>query len=60
MGCYYGRKKVVNCFETRAKSLGKYGGYESSLKKLAVYHNDNKDVKYCIVCKANVDSRMVP
>lgn len=53
-------KKVINCFVAGAKSLGKYGGYESFLKKLVEYHKDNKNIKYYIACKANGAGKMVP
>ena len=53
-------KKIANFFVAGAKSLGRYGGYESFLKKLVEYHKDNKDIKYYIACKANGDGKMVP
>ncbi|SET90569.1 rhamnosyltransferase [Lacrimispora sphenoides] len=53
-------KKIANCFVAGAKSLGKYGGYESFLKKLVEYHKDNKGIKYYIACKANGDGKMIP
>lgn len=51
---------VANVFVAGAKSLGKYGGYESFLKKLVEYHKDIKEIKYYIACKANGDGKMVP
>jgi rhamnosyltransferase len=53
-------KVVANCFVAGAKSLGRYGGYESFLKKLVEHHKDDKDIKYYIACKSNGDGKMVP
>lgn len=41
-----------------AKSLGAYGGYETFINKLTEYHQDNKNIKYHVACKANGDGCM--
>ena len=41
-----------------AKSLGSYGGYETFVYKLTEYHQNNKNIKYHIACKANGDGYM--
>lgn len=43
-----------------AKSLGAYGGYETFINKLTEYHQDNKNIKYHVACKANGDGCMDP
>lgn len=41
-----------------AKSLGAYGGYETFVYKLTEYHQNNENIKYHIVCKANGSGSM--
>ncbi len=41
-----------------AKSLGAYGGYETFIYKLTEYHQNNKNIKYHVACKANGDGSM--
>ena len=35
-----------------------YGGYETFVNKLTEYHQDNKNIKYHVACKANGDGCM--
>lgn len=50
--------KVQNVFLVGAKSLGAYGGYETFVYKLTEYHQNNKNIKYHVACKANGDGSM--
>lgn len=45
--------KIQHVFLVGAKSLGAYGGYETFINKLTEYHQDNKNIKYHVACKAN-------
>ena len=45
-------------FLVGAKSLGAYGGYETFIYKLTEYHQNNKNIKYHVACKANGDGCM--
>ena len=45
--------KEVNVIFVGAKSIGQYGGYESSINKLLEYHKDKKNLHYFVYCKAN-------
>lgn len=49
---------VQHVFLVGAKSLGAYGGYETFINKLTEYHQDNKNIKYHVACKANGDGCM--
>ncbi len=49
---------VQHVFLVGAKSLGAYGGYETFVYKLTEYHQDNKNIKYHVACKANGDGCM--
>ena len=49
------KDKVQHIFLVGAKSLGAYGGYETFVNKLTEYHQDNKNIKYHVACKANGD-----
>lgn len=52
----YGTRKgtyMQHVFLVGAKSLGAYGGYETFVYKLTEHHQDNKNIKYHIACKAN-------
>lgn len=51
-------KGVQHVFLVGAKSLGAYGGYETFINKLTEYHQDNKNIKYHVACKANGDGYM--
>lgn len=51
-------KKVQHVFCVGAKSLGAYGGYETFIYKLTEYHQNNKNIKYHVACKANGDGWM--
>ncbi len=51
---------VQHVFLVGAKSLGLYGGYEPFINKLTEYHQNNKDIKYHVACKANGDGCMDP
>ncbi len=46
---------VQNCFICGAKSIGQYGGYETFIENLTLYHSENNSIKYYIACKANGD-----
>lgn len=48
-----GRKIMQHVFLVGAKSLGAYGGYETFVYKLTEYHQNNKNIKYHVACKAN-------
>lgn len=52
------KDKVQHIFLVGAKSLGAYGGYETFVNKLTEYHQDNKNIKYHVACKANGDGCM--
>lgn len=52
------REKIQHVFVVGAKSLGAYGGYETFLNKLTEYHENKKNIKYHIACKANGDGHM--
>lgn len=49
---------MQHVFIVGAKSLGAYGGYETFVYKLTEYHQNNKNIKYHIACKANGDGYM--
>ncbi|WKY49235.1 DUF1972 domain-containing protein [Eubacteriaceae bacterium ES3] len=49
---------VQHVFLVGAKSLGAYGGYETFINKLTEYHQNNKNIKYHVACKANGDGAM--
>ena len=49
---------VQHVFLVGAKSLGAYGGYETFVYKLTEYHQNNKNIKYHVACKANGDGCM--
>lgn len=49
---------MQHVFIAGAKSLGAYGGYETFINKLTEYHQDNKEIKYHVACKANGDGYM--
>lgn len=54
-----GRKiKVQHVYLVGAKSLGAYGGYETFVYKLTEYHQNKKNIKYHVACKANGDGCM--
>ena len=44
---------MQHVFLVGAKSLGAYGGYETFVYKLTEYHQNNKNIKYHVACKAN-------
>ena len=50
--------KVQHVFLVGAKSLGAYGGYETFVYKLTEHHQDKKNIKYHVACKANGDGCM--
>jgi len=49
---------MQHVFIVGAKSLGAYGGYETFVNKLTEYHQNNKEIKYHVACKANGDGYM--
>ena len=52
------KKEVQHVFLVGAKSLGAYGGYETFVYKLTEYHQNKKNIKYHVACKANGDGSM--
>lgn len=50
--------EVQHVFLVGAKSLGAYGGYETFVYKLTEYHQNKKNIKYYVACKANGDGCM--
>ena len=50
--------EAQHVFLVGAKSLGAYGGYETFVYKLTEYHQNNKNIKYHVACKANGDGCM--
>ena len=53
-------KEVQHIFLVGAKSLGAYGGYETFVYKLTEYHQNNKNIKYHVACKANGQGAGIP
>lgn len=51
---------MKHVFLVGAKSLGAYGGYETFVSKLIEYHQNNKQIKYHVACKANGQGAMDP
>ena len=49
---------LQHVFLVGAKSLGAYGGYETFVYKLTEYHQNKKNIKYHVACKANGDGCM--
>ena len=49
---------VQHVFLVGAKSLGAYGGYETFVYKLTEYHQNKKNIKYHVACKANGEGYM--
>ncbi len=49
---------MQHVFIVGSKSLGAYGGYETFVNKLTEYHQNHKDIKYHVACKANGDGCM--
>lgn len=52
--------QVQHVFLVGAKFLGNYCGYETFIDKLIEYHQNNNELKYHVVCKANGDGCMNP
>ena len=52
------KKEVQHVYLVGAKSLGAYGGYETFVYKLTEYHQNQKNIKYHVACKANGDGCM--
>lgn len=50
--------EVQHVYLIGAKSLGAYGGYETFVYKLTEHHQNNKNIKYHVACKANGDGYM--
>ena len=50
--------EVQHIFLVGAKSLGAYGGYETFVYKLTEYHQNKKNIKDHVACKANGDGCM--
>ena len=53
-----GNDSVRHVFIIGAKCIGQYGGYETFLDKLTEQHQDDKNIQYYIVTKANGDGAM--
>ena len=53
--------EVQHVFLVGAKSLGAYGGYEAFVYKLTEYHQNKKNIKYHVACKAitNVNEKFL-
>ena len=51
---------MQHVFIVGAKSLGKYGGYETFINKLTEYHAENTELKYHVSVKANGQGASVP
>lgn len=49
---------MQHVFIVGSKSIGAYGGYETFVYKLTEYHQNSKDIKYHVACKANGDGCM--
>ena len=49
---------MQNVFIVGSKGFGSYGGYETFVDKLTECHQNNRDLKYHIACKANGDGCM--
>lgn len=49
---------MQHIFIVGSKSLGAYGGYETFVNKLTLYHQNTKELKYHVACKANGDGSM--
>ena len=52
------KREVQHVYLVGAKSLGAYGGYETFVYKLTEYHQNRKNIKYHVACKANGDGCM--
>lgn len=52
--------EIQHVFCIGAKSLGKYGGYETFIDKLTAYHQEDPRLQYHVACKANGDGCMDP
>lgn len=52
------KNEVQHIYLIGAKSLGAYGGYETFVYKLTEHHQNNKNIKYHVACKANGDGSM--
>ena len=52
------KKEVQHACLVGTKSLGTYGGYEIFVYKLTKYHQNKKNIKYHVACKANGDGCM--
>lgn len=52
------KNEVQHVFLVGAKSLGAYGGYETFVYKLTEHHQNKKNIKYHVACKANGDGSM--
>ena len=50
--------EVQHVYLVGAKSLGAYGGYETFVYKLTEYHQNKRNIKYHVACKANGDGCM--
>lgn len=49
---------MQHVFIVGSKGMGSYGGYETFVDKLTEYHQNNKDLKYHVACKANGSGSM--
>ncbi len=52
------RTSVKHVYLIGSKSIGLYGGYESFVMNLLLQHQDAKDIKYHVACKANGNGYM--
>ena len=51
-------EEIQHVYLVGAKSLGAYGGYETFVYKLTEYHQNKKNIKYHVACKANGNGYM--
>lgn len=52
------KQQIQHVFIVGSKGLGSYGGYETFVDKLTEYHQNHKNLKYHVACKANGDGCM--
>ena len=52
------RNQVQHVYIIGSKSIGMYGGYESFVMNLLLQHEDLKEIKYHVACKANGNGYM--
>lgn len=53
-----GEPSLQHVFIIGSKSIGQYGGYETFVDRLICEHENEKNIKYHVACKANGDGFM--